>query len=230
MNSVYNKKIFIISLIFFFVSLFLNLYFFLRFKDQIFVFKNKNNRINAKVVRVIDGDTFDTSDERIRLYEVDAPEYPNGCLSEEAKNRLKELLLNKEIAIEKINKDKFGRTLAYVYLNDIFINQSMISEGLAIYNKGKFFTEKSYLLQKEEDLAKKLKRGIFSSLCLSEKPGCLIKGNYREADNTRIYHTPDCYNYQKITIRPNSQDRWFCSEEEATKAGFIKSKDCPNNN
>lgn len=71
-------------------------------------------------------------------------------------------------------------------------------------------------------------RGIWSSLC--QKPrgeNCIIKGNYRRDKDTRIYHTPDCYNYNKITIREGKGDRWFCSEAEATAAGFRKSRDCP---
>ncbi len=137
------------------------------------------------------------------------------------------MINNQEINYQKISKDKFGRILAYVYFKDVFINELMIDEGLATYIKGKITTEKSLSLEKTQEKAKTTKRGIWSSYCQTQKPGCLIKGNYREADNTRLYHTPNYYNYDKITIRPNSSDRWFCTEEEAQRAGFIKSKDCP---
>lgn len=130
------------------------------------------NLDNAKVTRVMDGDTFDIDDgTRIRLFEINAPEYPKDCMGIDAKVRLEDLILNKAVRIDKIRKDHFGRTLSIVYLD--------------------------------------------------------IKGNYRSADNTRIYHTSDCYNYDKITVKPGTSDRWFCTEKEAIAANFRKSLDCP---
>lgn len=28
-------------------------------------------------------------------------------------------------------------------------------------------------------------------------------------------------------MNPNERDRWFCTEDEAKAAGFVKSLDCP---
>jgi len=140
---------------------------------------------------------------------------------------MEDLILNKKISIEKIGKDNFGRTLAYVYLNKLLINDTMAEEGLAYFEKGKTITENSLTIEQSQDKAKLAGRGVWSSFCQTKKEGCIIKGNYRPADNTRIYHTPDCYNYDRITIKPGTSDRWFCSEEEAKKAGFRKSNDCP---
>ncbi len=219
------KKALIIFWIFLTIfSLSLNLNFYYQLNKNKFT---KNNFFQAKVIKVIDGDTFDINGERVRLYEIDAPEYPQGCLGIDAKNRLTDLIDNQIIKYQEISKDNFGRILAYVYFKDIFINELIIEEGLAVYAKGKTITEKSLTLEKIQEKAKITKRGIWSNYCQTQKPGCLIKGNYRESDNTRLYHTPDCYNYEKITIRPNSSDRWFCTEKEAQKAGFTKSKDCP---
>lgn len=187
-----------------------------------------NGLINSKVERVIDGDTFDTdTDERIRLYEIDAPEYPIGCLATDAKDRLEGLILGKDINYQKVGKDNFGRILAYVFSGDLLINEIIVEEGLAYFTKGKTQTSYSFQIENDEKKAKLASRGVWSALCQTKKEGCMIKGNYRPADNTRIYHTPDCYNYAKITIKPGTSDRWFCTEKEATKAGFVKSKDCP---
>jgi endonuclease YncB( thermonuclease family) len=222
-----NKNCFISFLIIFLLlSLSLNIYLFFSFKTYL-IPQSQSSLKEIYVTKVIDGDTFDSRDKRYRLYELDAPEYPNGCLGENAKLRLKELIEQKTIKIEKIDIDNFGRDLVYVYLNDIFINQVMIEEGLATFRKGKIASNKTFLLESSQLKAKNLNRGIFSSLCQTKKPECVIKGNYRKADSTKIYHTPDCYNYDKITIRPNTLDRWFCTEEEAQKSGFVKSKDCP---
>lgn len=208
-------------------SLLLNAYFI--YKDNVLFKTQKNNLISASVNRVIDGDTIDTSDgERLRLYEINAPEYPKDCLGVDAKSRMEELVLNKKIQYEKLGKDNFGRILAYVFNGKLLINEVMVEEGLAYFDKGKTITDNSLLIEQLQDKAKLAKRGVWSSFCQTQKPNCLIKGNFRIGDHTRIYHTPDCYNYDKITIKPGTSDRWFCDEPEAKKAGFRKSNDCPN--
>ncbi|PIU37079.1 hypothetical protein COS77_01305 [Candidatus Roizmanbacteria bacterium CG06_land_8_20_14_3_00_34_14] len=188
----------------------------------------KANRVEATVNKVIDGDTVDTEGgERLRLYEIDAPEYPKDCLGVDAKARMEELVFNKKIQYEKIGKDNFGRVLAYVYVDKLLINEVMTEEGLAYFIKGKTMTVNSLPIEQSQEKAKLVNRGVWSSFCQTKKEGCVIKGNYRPADNTRIYHTPDCYNYDKITIKRGTSDRWFCNEAEAIKAGFKKSQDCP---
>lgn len=186
------------------------------------------NREKAKVTKVIDGDTFDVEGgERIRLYEINAPEYPKDCMGVDAKARVEDLILDKTVSVEKIKKDNFGRTVALVYLDKLLINEILTEEGLAYFEKDKILSSDSLIIEKAEEKARSAGRGVWSSLCQTKKDGCVIKGNYRPADNTRIYHTPDCYNYDRITIKPGTSDRWFCNEEEAKKAGFRKSLDCP---
>lgn len=82
-------------------------------------------------------------------------------------------------------------------------------------------------LKQAEDEAKNAKRGIWSSACQQKKENCVIKGNYRADNNTYIYHLPNCYNYERIVVNEKERDRWFCTDDEAKKAGFVKSKDCP---
>ncbi|MEK7633873.1 MAG: thermonuclease family protein [Patescibacteria group bacterium] len=217
---------FYLFLIIFIFSIILNIFFI--FKEYKKFFLKKINKVEVNVSRVVDGDTIDTSDEeRIRLYEINAPEYPKDCLGVDAKARMEDLVLNKKISLEKIRKDNFGRILAYVYLDKLFINETMTEEGLAYFEKGKTITENSLVIEQSQNKAKLAGRGVWSSFCQTKKEGCNIKGNYRSAGNSRIYHTPDCYNYDKITIKLGTSDRWFCSEDEAKKLGFIKSKDCP---
>jgi len=207
-------------------SIALNIYFYMGGKVPTMSAKNLTE---IRVTRVIDGDTIDVeSGERIRLYEIDAPEYPKECMGVDAKTRMEELVQDKKIFIQAFGKDNFGRVLAYVYFDRLLINQAITEEGLAYYIKGKTATENTLKIEQSESTAKLAGRGVWSSFCQTKKEGCLIKANYREADNSRIYHTPDCYNYKKITIKAGTSDRWFCNEEEAKVAGFRKSKDCPN--
>ena len=221
-----SKNILILLLLVFFASLGFNISILLKNLNNNLL--NKASRVGATVNRVVDGDTVDIeAGERLRLYEIDAPEYPKDCLGIDAKTRIEELVFNKKIQYEKIGKDNFGRVLAYVYVNKLLINEVMTEEGLAYFIKGKTTTVNSLPIEQSQEKAKLVNRGVWSSFCQTKKEGCVIKGNYRPADNTRIYHTPDCYNYDKITIKRGTSDRWFCNEAEAIKAGFKKSQDCP---
>jgi micrococcal nuclease len=92
------------------------------------------------VSRVVDGDTLKTTTgETIRLIGVDTPETvdpnrPDGCFGSEASNFTKQQLTNKTIRVEtdKDPKDRYGRILGYVYLEDgTFFNRTLITEGYA---------------------------------------------------------------------------------------------------
>lgn len=86
----------------------------------------------AMAARIVDGDTFDTATNvRIKLWGIDTPEYPKGCLSKRAKDRLEELVLAKKVRLEEQGKDNFGRTLAKVWQDNLFINKVLVTEGLA---------------------------------------------------------------------------------------------------
>ena len=93
---------------------------------------NTKGTTRQNVVKIIDGDTFDTGEgQRIRLALIDAPEYPDACLSLEAKNRLADLILGKEVTVEEIGRESFGRRVALVYRDSLSVNKSQVEEGLA---------------------------------------------------------------------------------------------------
>lgn len=83
-------------------------------------------RYNVSVSRVYDGDTFETSrGQRVRLLGIDAPEVAHGARSAEFYGResgawLTALVLHQTLTVEEgiVAKDRYGRTLAWVYLND----------------------------------------------------------------------------------------------------------------
>jgi len=176
------------------------------------------------VERVVDGDTLVVAGGKyVRLYGLDAPEYPQGCMGDAAKERLEEVVLGKEVRVEEFGEDNFGRILGYVFWEDVFINMTMVEEGLAKQDGDKGDLA-SVILDAEAE-AKKLGKGIWR-YCVSDQ-GCEIKGNVRRDKGTSIYHLPNCYNWEKVVVDESKGDRWFCSEEEAVAAGFIKSEDCP---
>lgn len=96
--------------------------------------------INNTVVRIIDGDTFEYYNEdlnkilKVRLLCVDTPERGKDGY-EEATAYLRSLILYREVTLvsSKTDKDKYGRLLRYVYVNQngeiLFVNRLILGNG-----------------------------------------------------------------------------------------------------
>ncbi|MDD5075378.1 MAG: S-layer homology domain-containing protein, partial [Candidatus Peribacteraceae bacterium] len=67
---------------------------------------------------------------------------------------------------------------------------------------------------------------IVSSAKSSVSGSCTIKGNI-STSGEKIYHLPGCSSYDKTTIDESTGEHWFCSEQEATAAGWRKARNCP---
>jgi len=121
------------------------------------------------VTKVIDGDTvYLESGKRIRLLGINSEERGQRCY-DKARERLEELILNKEVKLETDidNEDIYERLLRYIIIDDKNINVLLVEEGLAsVYIVGE---NKRYLLELEgaEEIAKNAKSCIWekSSLC-----------------------------------------------------------------
>lgn len=94
------------------------------------------------VTRVVDGDTIVVTTpgktEKVRLIGVDTPETvdsrrPVQCFGKEASDFTKSLLTSKSVRLEadptQSDRDKYGRLLRYVFLNDVLVNKKIIAEG-----------------------------------------------------------------------------------------------------
>lgn len=91
----------------------------------------------ATVVRVTDGDTIvtllDGEEVRVRLIGVNAPE-SGECLAEESKKRLEEILQGKQVRLETDveESDRFGRMPAYLWAEEVLVNERLAAEGLVL--------------------------------------------------------------------------------------------------
>lgn len=54
--------------------------------------------------------------------------------------------------------------------------------------------------------------------------GCNIKGNISQNTGERIYHVPGQRYYDATRISVSYGERWFCSEDEARRAGWRRSR------
>lgn len=182
------------------------------------------NYERTRVVAVPDGDSIQLSDgRRVRLLGIDAPER-GRCLADEAREKLKSVVLGKHVRLKDTVTDDYGRVLAIVIVwPNIVVNREMLASGLA---RDTFSAEKDYAptLKKAYDEAKIRKIGIFSSICRTTSGDCTIKGNVR--DGVKTYHMPGCDNYAQTIIDEAFGDRWFCTEAEAQAAGFTRASGC----
>lgn len=93
--------------------------------------------IQAADVRVVDGDTIKLDGETIRVMNIDAPEiHPCRCQIEcDLGYRAKEFaerFLNGPIVLTRADrKDKYGRSLARIAVNNVDLGEALIARGLA---------------------------------------------------------------------------------------------------
>lgn len=183
-------------------------------------------------VRVIDGDTIKTQNKEmnIRLIGIDAPELGKAeekdeCFTQEAKKILEQIIANRKIKLEydKDKYDRFGRLLAYVYADKQMVNLLMLEMGGAKFFPDQVNDKYQDQLIKAAEKARLEKKGLWQ-VCGRNKAGCLIKGNIDKNDN-HWYHLPEFRHYNQVVVSLNQGDQWFCSEEEAVKAGFNKARE-----
>lgn len=181
-----------------------------------------------EVGEVRDGDTFLTKEGLIiRLAAVYAPE-KELCGGEEATEALKKLIVGKPLYIKAIFKDKYERLVSYVYTKDEYVNEKLLEQGMVYFEVSE---EHSKGLKPAAERAREKKVGIFSEKCTQstnpEKPECEIKGNVSmDGKGNKMYRYPGCGQYGNTQVQLYRGDRWFCTEEEAKKAGFVKGSDC----
>jgi len=118
---------------------------------------------SGRVVGVVDGDTLTVRTDggaqvRIRLYGIDAPERAQPW-SDEALHALADLVANKTVRFEKVDTDRYGRTVARVYVHDTDVNAELVRQGAAwVYRK---YTDDPALLELER-VARAQKRGLWA--------------------------------------------------------------------
>jgi len=93
------------------------------------------------VTRIIDGDNLELDNSKsVRLYGINCPE-KGRKFSQEAIDLSAKLALNNQIRLDyqpNYQTDRWNRVLAYVFINDIFLNEQLVRQGLCevtIYKK-----------------------------------------------------------------------------------------------
>lgn len=189
------------------------------------------------VSRVIDGDTIElNTGQRVRYIGIDTPEITKGkneCFGQEAKLFNQELVLNKQVVLTKdiSETDRYGRLLRYVYIDGQFINEELVKKGYATSATFPPDVKYSSYFNQLQSQARALNLGLWggcsqetknpnsSTIPQTDRTNCPadqpIKGNAQ----SKIYHLPDAKYYDQT-----KPEECFATEQEATKAGYRKSK------
>ncbi|WP_313891479.1 thermonuclease family protein [Psychrobacillus sp.] len=205
------------------------------------------DQIPVELVEITDGDTikikYNGNIEKVRYLLIDTPETNHKTLGkqpfgDDAKVRNKELLNSGDLTIEfdvGNRVDDYGRMLAYIYVDGVSVQETLLAEGLA--RVAYVFPPNTRYLDNFEaasEVAKVAKigvwetedyvtsRGFDASTIISNKTNddvdkkCAIKGNINQKGN-KIYHMPGGKDYDNT-----NPEQWFCTEQEALEAGFKK--------
>ncbi len=98
----------------------------------------KGAALSGRIIRVYDGDTAILLDEqgerryRVRFYGIDAPEAAQTS-GPESGDYLRDLIEGKEVKLEIMDVDQYGRQVAKVFLGDQYVNLAMVRAGWAWY-------------------------------------------------------------------------------------------------
>lgn len=176
-----------------------------------------------RVIRVVDGDTivisYQGKEEKVRLIGVDTPESVHSDASKNtpygkiASDYTKAQLTGKTIQLEfdVQERDKYGRLLAYVYVDGKMYNKTLLEEGHA--KVATFPPNVKYVdeFQRLEQQAQKKQVGMWQGYTLK------TEGNFIGSKNSQKYHLTDCQGAKKIS---DHNKVWFDTEQEAAAAGY----------
>lgn len=106
----------------------------------------------GKVVKVYDGDTFTIASKlpnmenpiyrfSVRLNGIDAPEIKGHTIAEKelakkSRDALSNLIMNKIVLLKNVSLEKYGRILADVYVDNIYVNEYMLKNNFAVKYDG----------------------------------------------------------------------------------------------
>lgn len=137
--------------------------------------KDKKELVDVTLDRAVDGDTIKVSYngnvDTVRYLLIDTPETkkPNSCVQpygDDASKRNKELVNSGKLQLEfdkGDRRDKYGRLLAYVYVDGKSVQETLLKEGLArvayVYEPNTKYIDQ---FKKDEQEAKSEKLSIWS--------------------------------------------------------------------
>lgn len=119
---------------------------------------------SGRVVAVGDGDTIEVlrgrAAARVRLHAVDCPEL-GQAFGQRARRRTAELVMGREVRVQVVERDRFGRLVAEVFLpGGESLNRKLVAEGLAWWYRD--YAPRDVELRLLEEKARDARRGLWA--------------------------------------------------------------------
>lgn len=190
---------------------------------------------------VLSGDTLRVGKTTLRLSGIEAPERDQTCLTgssrrwrcgASAADSLSGLVRRQDVTCELSGSDEHGLPFGSCRVGETDIAAELVRGGHVFAAEG-FFAPYASL----EEAARADKVGLWDGEAVRpsdyraqrweeatrEAPdGCPIKGNVK--GGRRVYVLPWSRGYDRVRISSRRGERWFCSEDEATAAGWQPSE------
>ena len=200
-----------------------------------------SGEVISGAVRVIDGDTIDVGNSRIRLYGIDAPESDQTCTTEQGQvwscgswvtDRVISLFAGREARCERLAKDKYNRIVARCTVGGVDMGRELVAQGRAFadrrYADDYVLAEKGAAVRDVGLHASRVQNPSHfrQTRAVARMPidrDCRIKGNI-SGNGVRIFHQPGQRDYERTGIRTDRGERWFCSVEDAMNHGWRAAK------
>lgn len=218
------------------------------------ILATSDNKIEtARVTRIVDGDTIEINGNVLIRYigintpETMKPNSPVECYGHESSDYNSQLVLGKTVFLEKdVSKtDRYGRLLRYVYIvnpdnphEQLMVNKLLVQNGYAYARPYPPDIAYQDELHQSEQHARDNGFGLWgtclvtptnaptSSFPSPTSPFCIIKGNIN-TKGEKLYHIPGCKSYEETIVSESKGEHWFCTEQEAVNAGWVKAGTCP---
>jgi len=187
----------------------------------------------AKVVGIADGDTCtvlnsENQQIKIRLAGIDCPE-SSQAFGTRAKQALSDKIFGQMVEVKEQDKDRYGRTVADLYLGARWINLEMVQNGFAWHYKA---YSKDARLTAAEEAARLAKLGLWADRApvppwdfrssgkvetqvkTQNSPAQGIEAVYWLNTNSNVRHNSGCKNFK------NTKNGRPCSKNEGKACGI----------
>lgn len=172
------------------------------------------------IVEVLDGDSVQASNgETIRYIGVNAPEKGEPFF-EEASRLNKNLALGKKAVLElDVDKtDRYGRTLAYVFVSDKLLNLEMVKNGLAVTQTIQPNVKYQDEIVGAQRTARENCLGLWKELCSQNSSSCInIASIYQDAPgNDNQNKNGEWVEIKNVCTSSVSMEGWLLKDSSAS--------------
>lgn len=187
---------------------------------------------NGECVGISDGDTVSVMKDgkavKIRLYGIDCPESGQD-FGTRAKEFVADMIFRKTVTVTATGTDRYGRTIAYIEIDGVSVNQALVEAGLAWVYEQYCKAPECQEWRELQTKAKADKRGLWSRTDAvppwewrrNGKGATTVTGDLRGNAKSRAFHRSDCrqYNCKNCT-------EVFTSRDDALAAGYRPCGEC----